>query len=90
MIRDSNLNFLNVLCHYPLGKLLRNNNLLSDKERSYAFHPNTHLDFIIYNKLSKLIVLAVEVDGHTYHKKGTVQHERDIKKDRSLKKYNIP
>ena len=50
----------------------------------------THLDFLIYNKLSKYPILGIEVDGFKYHKEGTKQAERDKIKDKILDKYNLP
>ena len=50
----------------------------------------THLDFLIYNRISKEPVLAIEVDGFHFHKPGTVQYHRDRMKDNILKLYNIP
>jgi very-short-patch-repair endonuclease len=50
----------------------------------------THLDFLIYNRVSKKPILAIEVDGFHYHKKGTVQSERDKKKNHILELYGIP
>jgi len=90
VLRDSLYKSLSVISHYPLSKLLIDNPMLSDLERNYAFNPNTHLDFVIYNKLSKSTVLAVEVDGYKYHKSGTIQSKRDEKKDIILAKYDIP
>ena len=58
--------------------------------RKYASHHNTHIDFLIYNKISKIPLLVIEVDGYKYHKKGSKQKERDILKDSILSKYNIP
>ncbi|WP_353958661.1 DUF2726 domain-containing protein [Zunongwangia endophytica] len=46
----------------------------------------THLDFLIYNKLGKGAVLAIEVDGFKFHKQGSKQFGRDRIKDRILKK----
>jgi len=37
-------------------------------------NPATHIDFLLYNKISKKAVLAVEVDGFDYHKLGTKQY----------------
>ena len=37
----------------------------------------SHVDFLIYNKIDKSPVLAVEVDGYTYHDKNARQQERD-------------
>lgn len=51
---------------------------------------NTHLDFLLYNKVSKKPVLAIEVDGYSHHKEGTIQHERDKLKNHILELYNIP
>lgn len=53
-------------------------------------YPLTHLQFLIYNKLGKSPVLAIEVDGFEYHKQGTLQEERDRVKDKILEKYNLP
>ncbi|WP_312813000.1 AAA domain-containing protein [Sedimentibacter sp.] len=81
---------LDVVCHFPLNMLIRNPDLLNDRECEYTMNPATHLDFLIYNRLSKRSVLAVEVDGYDFHKEGTVQAERDQLKDRILNLYNIP
>ncbi len=40
------------------------------RKKKYASHHNTHIDFLIYNKISKIPLLAVEVDGYKYHKEG--------------------
>lgn len=81
---------LDVVCHFPLKMLIRNIELLNARERKYVMHPTTHLDFLIFNRISKRPVLAVEVDGYDFHKAGTVQAERDKLKDHILKLYNIP
>ncbi len=39
---------------------------------------------IIYNKLGKNPVLAIEVDGYEYHKKETIQSKRDKMKNEIL------
>ncbi len=75
---------------YPLNILIKDKTLLNDKESKYASHHNTHVDFLIYNKISKIPLLVIEVDGYKYHKKGSKQKERDILKDSILSKYNIP
>jgi hypothetical protein len=81
---------LDVICRKPLNILIKDSHLLTEEERKYATHPATHLDFLIYNKISKMPVLAIEVDGFHYHKLGTRQHERDEMKNRILKLYSIP
>ncbi|WP_423775413.1 DUF2726 domain-containing protein [Chryseobacterium joostei] len=56
----------------------------------HARHYATHLDFLIYNKLGKNPVLAMEVDGYEYHKIESRQAERDRMKNEILDKYKIP
>ncbi len=63
---------------------------MTDEEIRYASNNNTHIDFLIYNEISKKPVLAIEVDGYKYHKESTQQYERDKLKRNILFKYNIP
>lgn len=81
---------LDMVCHFPLNMLIKNLRELNDKECRYAMHPATHVDFLIYNRISKKPVLVVEVDGYDYHKEGTIQAQRDVKKNAILEKYDIP
>lgn len=81
---------LEVLIHYPLSYLLGTEELLqSERERAYAFHPWSHVDFLIYSRAGKEAVLAVEVDGATYHSPGSRQWERDRMKDQILTRYGV-
>lgn len=79
-----------VVCHFPMNMLIRNLELLNDRECQYAMNPATHIDFLLYNRISKKPLLAVEVDGYGYHKKHTVQDSRDQIKDHILELYGIP
>ncbi|GHU62569.1 DNA helicase [Bacteroidia bacterium] len=79
-----------VLLHFPLRTIIRDNSKLTEEEQKYARHRSTHLDFLIYNKLGKNPILAIEVDGYEYHKVGTDQAERDKRKDSILAKYGLP
>ena len=76
--------------HFPLRNVIRDFSKLTEEEQKYARHCNTHLDFLIYNKLGKNPILAIEVDGYGFHKEGTRQSERDKMKNDILDKYNIP
>jgi superfamily I DNA and/or RNA helicase len=87
--RYSNLS-LNIICHHPLNMLIRDPKLLSNKELKYAINPATHIDFLLYNQVSKKPVLVIEVDGFHHHKPGTRQYERDRLKDHILELYEIP
>lgn len=60
----------------------------------YAMHPWTHIDFLIYSKVSKLPILAIEIDGWHFHSaknmKAKMQAERDKMKDEILRLCKIP
>lgn len=81
---------LDVICHQKVRMLIRDFQNLTEEEFRYATHPNTHVDFLIYNRITKAPVLAVEVDGFHFHKEGTRQMERDRMKDEIFAKYEIP
>ncbi|WP_304067855.1 AAA domain-containing protein [Pedobacter glucosidilyticus] len=90
VLSDEKFSKYDVILHFPMRLLIRNLSRLDEEEAKYASHPLTHLDFLIYNKLGKVPVLAIEVDGFEFHKGGTKQAVRDQMKDKILEKYNFP
>ncbi|MDE5777626.1 MAG: DUF2726 domain-containing protein, partial [Lachnospiraceae bacterium] len=90
IIADNNYSSLDVVCHFPLNMLIKNPELLNEQECRYAMNPATHLDFLIYSRITKKPVLAIEVDGYEYHKGDTVQSSRDLLKNHILDLYEIP
>lgn len=90
IIADNKYSSLNVVCHFPLNMLIKNPELLNEQECQYAMNPATHLDFLIYNRIGKKPVLAIEVDGYEYHKEDTLQASRDLLKNHIMKLYEIP
>ena len=81
---------LDVVCHLPLNMLIKDIELLNEREYQYAMNPATHLDFLIYNRIGKKPVLAIEVDGYEYHKEDMVQSSRDLLKNHIMELYEIP
>lgn len=81
---------LDLVSFIPLKSLLKDLDSLNDDEKKYALNDWTHIDFVVYNKMDKKMVMAIEVDGYYFHKKGTRQSERDEMKDTILSKYGIP
>ncbi len=69
---------------------IRNPEKLDEAECGFAMNILTHTDFLIFNKLDKMPVLVVEVDGYAFHANNPRQLERDRMKDRILEKYGIP
>lgn len=90
IIADNKYSSLDVVCHFPLNMLIKNPKLLNEQECQYAMNPATHLDFLIYNRIGKKPVLAIEVDGYEYHKGNTVQASRDFLKNHIMELYEIP
>lgn len=88
-IADLNLINAEVLCHYPLSRLIGDWSLLSEEEKAFAESPFSHVDFLIYNSLTKQPLQTIEVDGWNFHQKSDVQQSRDALKDRLLRKFGL-
>lgn len=88
-ITDLKLNNTEVLCHYPLSRLISDWSLLSEEEKVFAESPFSHVDFLIYNSLTKQPLQTIEVDGWHFHQKSDVQKSRDILKDQLLTKFGL-
>ncbi|MBD5283902.1 MAG: AAA family ATPase [Bacteroides sp.] len=86
---EPRLSHIKALCHYPMRSLIRDVSSLSGREKEYAMHPATHIDFLIINRVTKEPLLAIETDGYTYHKPDTDQYQRDRLKDHILGIYGI-
>ena len=81
---------LGLIAHLPLKEIFKNLDKLNENEKRFVTDTDSHVDFMIYNKVSKIPILAIEVDGYAFHKEGTKQHERDILKDGIFAKYDLP
>lgn len=81
---------LDVAYQCSMRMLIRETGLLNEREQQYATNHLTHIDFLVYNRISLKAVLAIEVDGYKYHKEGTKQAERDLLKNHILELYGIP
>ncbi|MEX0445001.1 AAA domain-containing protein [Xenorhabdus sp. SGI246] len=76
--------------NYPLSLLISDFGILTEIEQRFSQNLNSHIDFLIFNKLDKLPVLAIEVDGHQTHALDPKQRQRDQIKDSILFKLGIP
>ncbi len=79
-----------IAVHVPLKMIIKNTNLLDDEEERFVMKTQSHVDFLIYNSLSKKPEVAIEVDGASFHKDNGRQSVRDQMKDEIFKKYEIP
>ena len=78
-----------VASHVPLRMILNELDKLDTRELSFVTNQFSHVDFLIFSKLTHQPLIAIEVDGHSYHS-NEKQKERDSVKDSVFKKYGIP
>jgi len=90
VLNNEELQHLGFFLDYSLNKIIKDTSLLNDEEKTFVENPWSHIDFIIYSKINKQIVLAIEVDGWAFHENNPKQLKRDKIKDNVLDKYNIP
>ncbi|WDL97762.1 AAA domain-containing protein [Alicyclobacillus sp. ALC3] len=72
-----------------IRNLFRDLNKLNANERQYIQN-GASVDFLVYHKMDRAPVLAIEVDGFTYHENNPKQLERDHMKDRIFAAYGLP
>lgn len=81
---------LGLVAHYPVRYLFDDSPVLTSEERIYLSRTGTHVDFLVYRAVGKVPVLAIEVDGFSFHRKGTRQYDRDRLKDSIFEKNGLP
>ncbi len=80
---------LDYIFNYPLTNLIQDTSILTEEEQAFV-NASSHIDFLIYSRIHKQTVLALEVDGVAFHADNPEQLKRDALKDRILEKYHIP
>ncbi len=78
-----------IVSHVPLRMILSDLTKLNTRELVFATNHLTHVDFLVFSRLTHQPVLVIEVDGFAYHN-SEKQRERDQVKNDILKKYDIP
>ncbi len=81
---------LDCVIHFSLATLVKDYSILSEQEDRYVSNPLAHIDFLLFNRMDKSPVLAIEIDGVSFHKEGSVQAGRDSLKNSVLEKCQIP
>lgn len=77
-----------ILAHYPLARLVANTHSLSQEQQDFVKNPHTHVDFLLYNTVSKSPLACIEVDGWKFHNTDAQKH-RDNMKDEILSVYGL-
>ena len=78
-----------VVCHYPLSRLITDFEGLDTQEIAFISNSLSHVDFLLYNSITKKPLMTIDVDGWKYHNLSEVQQSRDKLKDDILKKYGL-
>ncbi|MFC7624430.1 AAA domain-containing protein [Microlunatus sp. GCM10028923] len=73
-----------------LRALVPDTELLDEDELKYVRHAATSVDFVVFNRMTKKLACAIEVDGFEYHENKPEQLARDAKKDAICAKYGVP
>lgn len=89
VLSEDELAKYDVVMHVPLRMILSDLKKLEARELAFATNHLTHVDFLIYSRLTHQPILVIEVDGFAYHK-NPKQQERDRVKNTILDKYEIP
>lgn len=90
VITEKQFSRFDVAVHVPLRMIIRDTDKLSETEKQYVENFLAHVDFLIFDKMSKLPCLVVEVDGVAFHTAGSRQAKRDEIKNNIFEKYSIP
>ena len=90
ILQKPEFSFVDCAAHVSLVNLVKNYTMLTEEETAYARNPLTHVDFLLFRRMDKSPLLAVEVDGTAFHTAGSVQAARDEKKNKIFEKCGIP
>lgn len=88
LLNNTQFSSIDMVREYRLRDLIRNFQPFSEDEIRFI-KSNSRIDFLLYNKIDKTPVLAIEVDGVSFHD-NELQQERDNKKNHILKIIELP
>ncbi len=88
-IRNLRMTNLDIVCHYPLSRLVTDMSGLETLEIAFISNPLSHVDFLLFNSITKKPLMTIEVDGWKYHIRSEIQRTRDYLKDEILSKYGL-
>ena len=79
LLNNPKFSSIDMVREYRLRDLIRNLQSFSEDEIKFI-NNNSRIDFLLYNKIDKTPVLAIEVDGVSFHN-NELQYERDNKQN---------
>lgn len=88
LLKNTQFSCIDMVREYRLSDLVRDFQPFSEDEVKFIKN-NSRIDFLLYNKIDKTPVLAIEVDGVAFHG-NELQQERDRKKNHILEVIGLP
>ncbi|MES2426878.1 MAG: AAA domain-containing protein [Bacteroidota bacterium] len=88
LLNNTQFSPIDMVREYRLSDLIRDFQPFSEDETRFIRN-NSRIDFLLYNKIDKTPVLAIEVDGVAFHS-NKLQYERDSKKNNILEIIGLP
>ena len=88
LLSNTQFSAIDMVREYKLRDLIPDIQLFSKEEMRFISN-NSRIDFLLYNKIDKAPVLAIEVDGVSFHD-NELQQQRDSKKNHILKTIGLP
>lgn len=88
LLNNIQFSSIDMVREYRLRDLIRDFQPFSEDEIQFIRN-NSRIDFLLYNKIDKAPVLAIEVDGVSFHD-NELQQERDSKKNHILEIIRLP
>lgn len=88
VLKEDEFQNIKVKFQYPLKDVVpmdRRESLSTNEcqnEKSFVENTDSHIDFLFFKGEQK--IMALEIDGETYHERGSKQYCRDIMKDRIM------
>lgn len=74
----------------PLRLLVKDKSLFDEEELKFISDKRSHVDFLIVKRGTSAPVLAIEIDGESYHVEGSFHWQNDKLKDSIMEKCGIP
>lgn len=88
LLNNTQFSSVNMVREYRLRDLIRDSQPFSEDEIKFI-KSNSRIDFLLYNKIDKSPILAIEVDGVSFHN-NELQQKRDNKKNHILETIGLP
>lgn len=81
---------IGIICHQHMSRLLWDLSKMSEEEQRFIDTAIPQIDFLVFNRVTKMPLLAIEAEGLQYHKESYKKTAEDNLIKKILEKYGIP